>query len=228
MSNQMVPDHFFIGLPAVDQCFDFVSGNDILSTALVGTAVSSGTITHVAGVANGVVRLSGVATTANTGYELQETKATIDLEANAVHSFACRFKVSSDTDPILLAGFAVADTSLIASAPSDGIYLSKATAVDDVYIVVRTGSSTIYNRLVDADLDTSYHVWGIQVECHATPSNALITVYKDGKIVDQFEAVGIPDTALMAMSLAMQAGNTTGTQTLDLDYIRRRSWRVNN
>lgn len=210
----------------VEKFWDYISAAELADWTV--TAVSAGTIAgRVASpCANGVARLSGAATTDDSGYQRQ-TYPIVDLEANQYAVCAQRASLgNSATLGDYLMGFCIIDTSLIASAPTDGIYLMKATAGTAMVLHVCRDSSDV-TFTVDAAVDTAFHTWAIEVEARGGQSGQ-ITVYKDGKIIHQAIYANIPDDEVMAYSSAWQSGSAAGTQYVDVDWDRVRIKRVDN
>lgn len=205
------------GDPAIIQGWDFANAEDI--TEFTATAIASGTAAYVAE-AGGILRLSGVATTDNTGYQIQVENPPVRAVANGYATEVARVRIST-LDVEWLHGLAGLDTSLIASAPDDGIYLHKVEDVATVNLIVRSGGVERYNKSLG--LVAVANVWqtfGVQARFEKDPTKARLQVFLNGNpLFDDPPLVdGIPSNALTP-SFAMQSGSATGTQTADVDYL---------
>lgn len=212
---------FWKGMPPVDQSWEFATAEDV--TEFTATAITSGTNTFTAA-DGGTTILSGVATTDNTGYQIQHEGSPLDLAANNVASCRSRAKIST-LDVEWIMGWAILDASLMASAPTDGIYLHKAEDTGVVTLRVIRDSSSVTKTIGVAAVASSYEVWGLQVRAGSTPRTCWIQVYRNGIVAHEAEYTAVPDDEILALSLAMQSGSATGTQTMTLDYLQHVSTR---
>jgi len=207
---------------------DFTRPDDFVTAGgVTGTAISSGTLAAQA--TNGAwARLSSVANTASTGYQIQ-TAASFVVTQGKPLMFKIRQQVgeatSTDgaTDSLWFVGLAVIDTSLVASAPTDGFWFGKADTTSAITINARAASGTATSTTLPSTYveDKAVHTYGINVT-PVTSTTCDVQFFIDGVRVGAHLGVTSPlSTIVLAASAAFNSGaaGTTGTKRLDIDYI---------
>ncbi len=199
---------------------DFILSTD--STALTITAIASGT--GAAGtLKNGNLRFSGAATTDNSGASAQLTLAkwTPSLASGSYGAIEGGV-ILNDVIAEMAFGLAVVDTSIIASAPTDGFYIQKAATATGVYsLVVRGGSATLLNKTLPIPLgDLVLRRFGVEVIYDDFDiTKATVNAYYNGSQVWSQVVTGLPSTApTLVPTCELHSGSAVGTQTADLDY----------
>jgi hypothetical protein len=226
MMGLLEANQFFqeTGCQVVDLGFDFLVADDI--AAWTKTDITGGTCAAKVGVVNGQIEFSGAATTDNTGAQLQNPYSPIKLEANGWCSMRFRFYKSQLASEFLF-GLCILDTSLVASAPTDGVYLHIAEDTGIVSLKVIRDSTAVTKVLGVTAGFAEWENWGINIRCGADPLNAQIDVWKDGVKVWSSEAEDytfedFPYDQVLTPSMAFQSGSDVGTQTRLVDYAQFR------
>lgn len=217
----LLPNYEFFesaNLPVVGGT-DFTASSD--ATPLTITAINSGS-GAIGSAKNGNLRLTGAATTDNSGANVQATLAKFVPAAGANARFEAYVQLST-TAVEFLTGLVVVDTSIMASAPADGIYLYKAEGATGAWsILVRSGSSTIATIPLTVAATTNLQKVGIELKYDDfTLQTVSITAWVDGAQVAQQTVTGLSSTApTLVPSAEMMSGSATGTQTFDIDLWR--------
>jgi hypothetical protein len=205
---------------------DFVSASEL--SMLTGTAIASGTCA-IASAKNGQVTISGAATTDNSGYQVQAVSDIFVPSRGTEASMKSDFQFGSNVMQVLM-GFAVVDASLVASAPSDGVYIQKASGAAGAYsLVVRSGGATIYTEaLTGIGTDLLMHEWGIAIsfdEMDVTKFKCVI--FRDRTQIYEKTITGFNSTPpSLVPSLCILSGSATGTQAANVDLIAVRHSRT--
>lgn len=199
---------------------DFILSTD--ATALTITAINSGT--GAAGtLKNGNIRFSGAATTDNSGANVQLVLAkwTPSL-AEGSYGVIEGGVILNDVIAEMAFGLAVVDTSIIASAPSDGFYIQKAATATGAYsLVVRGGSATLLNKTLPIpNGDLVLRRFGVEVVYDDFDiTKATVTAYYNGNQVWSQVVTGLPSSApTLVPTCELHSGSAVGTQTADLDF----------
>lgn len=193
---------------------DFTEGG---TAPFTGTAIASGTVADVSAF-GGAIRLSGAATTDNSGYQIQSKTQCFQSKAKSYLIFETAIQ-SSAAAVGWQAGFGVTDTTFYAGV-ADGIYLEKTEGSAEVRLRVFDGSASTVNELVGSfDSTTGFVGYKIEVDISDTAtSKAKITVSVNGDVKLRTGWVTIP-TEAMAATIAAQSSSATGTQYIDVDAI---------
>ena len=215
--------------------YDFIDKADL--AAFTQTAVNSGTVAQVS-TNNGVVRLSGAATTNNSGMLLiapavhwntaPNTNSTTGVTDKAQFELIGSFKRSS-TNPGLIFGLTNVGSDLLGTPPTDGIWLSVAQGATRLKLNYARGSSTVTIDL-GFDFDSSSHTLGLQCQADVLDGAGHIQVFVDGSTVynsdNQVSApitTGLPAQATnLALAIQAESSSNVGTQYIDCDFIRAR------
>jgi hypothetical protein len=187
-------------------------------TNLPVNLISSGTVTALAGNGGGLT-ISGNATTDNSGAQVQYGTASITPVDNGVLQYTVRIQASS-LGAEWLTGLTSVDTSLVASAPTDGIYLHKLEDVGTVNIVVVRDGTAVTQSAGSLALASTWQTFTFQVRSESSSRNATVVVYLDGIRKFSYRFTNIPDDAYLTEGVAAQSGSDVGTQTVSVDYIR--------
>jgi hypothetical protein len=211
--------------------FDFIDKGDLAS--FTGTAIAAGTVAQVAGAggANGVIRLSGAATTANSGYQLQTPANHYAFNYLKGANFITSIKLSDSTllDGFLF-GLVPTGTDIIGTVPTDGVWLQKPINSTGLNLCYGSGS-TITTYALPFVFDNNSHTFSVQVNPDIVAGNGQIVVLVDGQTIydthiafNSFSAALNlpPSTTYLALSIAQRTGSAVGTQYFDVDFIRAR------
>ena len=117
--------------------FDF---NDITAWTVTTVEAGAGSATEVFGGPGGVLTLKNAADAADSD-EIQKELHTVNLTAAKNLYFQTRIKLDAAATTQMVAGLVVIDTSVLASAPTDGIYFSTATTDADLLATTRASST---------------------------------------------------------------------------------------
>lgn len=214
---------FFIAEAVIGLSHDFLEAADLSTYTKTQIAAGDASIQVSA---NGILRCTGAATTDNSGVQLQLASAPIKLRKGSVVCFGIRQSLSS-TLVEWHAGLSVIDASLIASAPSDGVYLYSPENSTEVRLIVRHGSISYTHSLGNIDAADGMHRWGFEIRCDNVDGKiASILVYRDGDLKHIADGISsdifldMPNDVNLTPSFAMQSGSAVGTQYVDVDYMK--------
>ena len=204
----------------VGKYYDFTTDEEL--NDFVGTAITSGTAavtdsnSAIAGT-NGVLLLSGAATTDDSGYNLTGDSEWIRIANSKSYWFQTRVTLSDATESDLLAGVAITDTSLIASAPSDGIYFLKSDEATTLAIVVRAASATVASVNIGTMTTSATDLaWRLIVDSAGVGN---LTAWQDGTQLTSTRVTTLPTAEAMTLALAFQSGTATGTISCGVDSV---------
>lgn len=203
---------------------DFHSDEEITEFASAG-AIASGT-SAIIDKTYGILRLSGAATTDNSGYEYQYDGETIALVANKITLFTTSIKLNETTSANVAAesdfitGICITDTDLL-GAFTDGIYFQKNDG--DAYLDCHVKRDSVDSAsLAVATLVAGVtYVLEIKVVMSATAGTGTAYFYVNGAEVAKITSVTMPydGEEYLTSSLTFQTGDNTGTKWADYDYI---------
>jgi hypothetical protein len=168
---------------------------------------------------------------ANSGGEWQVDGANIivSASANKIIRFQTCIQISAVANSIYLGGLFVLDTSLVASAPTDGFYFSKSDTATTLDFIVRGASATTYSR---TGLYTLANATDAVLSIQVTPGGsngsasrieAWVGPNTPGtiptKVVDEAGATVAPlSTIIMTTGHAFQTGASATAGNLQVDY----------
>jgi len=207
---------------------DFIQSTDV--TPLTVTAIASGT-GAIGTLKNGNLRFSGAATTDDSGASVQMTAdrwtpSLVEGGYGAIEGGVILNNVIVE----MAFGFAVVDTSIIASAPTDGFYIQKTAGAAGVYnLVVRGGSATLLSKALPIpSADLLLRRFGVEVIYDDFDiTRATVNAYYNGNQVWSQVVTGLPSTApTLVPTCEMTSGSAVGTQTADLDFWSARHARA--
>lgn len=200
--------------------FDFMAPAEISSFTV--TAIASGTAAQISTndlSANGICRFSSVDATDNKGAQIQLNLEPFQLRTGKDLTFTFTGSISDATQTDLFAGMIITDTSIEASAPSDGIYFKKVDGSSTVTLIVRSGSATIAEWTVATLVASTVTTLAFTVsEVNTSAGTARVTAWRNGVQVFSDSVIGIPSTEALALSCAFQSGEAA-IKTYDLDTI---------
>jgi len=206
----------------------FLSPVDIIAAGtFTGTAISSGTAVLSSAV-GGVARLSGAATTDNSGYQLQ-SHPSFTLALGKKIEFRAKFNPSEATEQDLLIGFATIDTNVHSTLPTNIAALYKADDATALRLyIVAAGVVALDATLATLAAATDYEV-AVQFEMDATTAAKGIArvALKVGTAapVEQMFSFTAGPTGVMALTAAQLSGTASGTVYTDFDYLAARQQR---
>ncbi|NDG19488.1 MAG: hypothetical protein EB117_14615 [Betaproteobacteria bacterium] len=202
---------------------DFLTDEDL--TEFVFSAIASGTWSVLDTVQHGVARITALATTDDCGGEAQLDAGNFALATGKTTRFITRLRLSETTstnvavESDFLAGLATVDTSLIASAPTDGIYFQKNDGAATVNCVIRAGGAQVGLSSGAFTLVAGTYYWlAIEIAMDSVANKGTVTFYVNGASVATLTNSSLP-SGIMTPSVAFQTGDNTGTKFLDLDSI---------
>ncbi len=202
--------------------FDFMTDEDL--NAFTYTQITSGTaavIDTVDTAANGVLQFSSVGATEDKGAQIAQDAAPFQLRTGKDLCFGCRINTSDADQCDWVVGLSkIDDTSLIASAPTDGIYFEILDGTAAVNLRCRAGSALLQldsGIAVPTDATFIRLHWRLS-QVNATTHAGYLEAWVNGTLALAGAIAGLPDTIPMGMVAAFQSGAAALT-TGDLDYI---------
>ncbi len=202
----------------VEATFDFVHDEDL--AAFTVTQIASGTAavidTNATG-RNGIVLFSSVDATEDKGAQIQQDALAFEMQDNRDLMFAARFAVSEAVQSDVIVGLAVADTSLIASAPTDGIYFQSIDGSNALRLVVRQGSTLQADAPVTDLVNDQFFTVAFRVR-NVNGAQGTVDAWVNGTLVTTFAISALPNTPNLASSFAFMSG-AAAIQTASLDAI---------
>lgn len=210
----------FPGIPSYSGCcFDFLTDEDL--NAFVYTQIASGTAavidTNGTG-QNGILQFSSVDTTDNKGAQIQLDAEPFNINDGIDLFFVSRFALSDNTESDAILGLAITDTSLVASAPSDGIFFMKTDGGATVSLLTYAASALTNTISINASMvNDTYLTAGFKIT-DVVSGGANLFIYINGTLVTSTAITGLPQTEALSLSAAFQSGTNTA-QTMNLDFI---------
>lgn len=192
-----------------DDFFEFrLAGTDI---GWIRTATGAGS--SVISDAAGGVLLNTNAAADNDMIQLQWNSENFKLAANKPIWFEARVKVSDKTQSDLLVGLAITDTSLIVSAPSDGVYFLKNDGDANINCVTMlnttaTSTDSALDMVDDTFVRLGFFCDGV----------SAVYFYVDGVLVAT-HTTNIVDDEELTVSFAIQNGEGVA-KNASIDYIK--------
>ena len=183
-------------------------------------ALASGTQAVRDDTQHGVVRISGAATTNNSGGEMYRDASNVALALGKRTKTIFRIKASDATNSKIKLGVGTAGGGFMATDPANGFWFYKANgaALFDCYvqassapILVAAGAFTL--------VDATYCDLAIELAMDAATANrGTVTFSKDGSSSSSAVATlsGLP-TAILACFFGFMSGNASGTKYMDVD-----------
>lgn len=210
--------------------YDFDNENDV--DAFTGTALASGTGAVTLDKKFGWYRMSGNATSDNSGYQLQGDMETISLNAGKQVLFESKFIVSDATQSEVFAGIAITDTTVLDAGgllvaadvtASDAIGLYKPDGETNIYGVVNRDSVMLATGALGVAADATDVRVGFRVIMDPnTAGKGKVLFYVNGQLGGSLDSTTMPyDTEeILTPTIAFNTGDALGTKTCDWDYVR--------
>jgi len=197
--------------------------------SFTGTALSSGTAAVTRDERFGVLRLSGAATTDNSGYQIQADQEAFSLKAGDIAKVVWRCVCSDGTQDEVFAGVSITDTTILDGTgtlaagltPTDCVGLYKPDGATNWYVVLRRDSVQISSGPIAVD-PTAYVDLAIQIEMDAvTAGKAKIMAWVNGTFVGSLDTTTFPydSEEILTPSFAFVTGDASGTKTCDVDLV---------
>lgn len=186
----------------------------------VGSAIASGTATVSNAIPGGALRISGAATTDNSGRQVQRATETFALVAGKRSGFEVNFRVSDADQVDLKCGVAVTDSTILASDPSDGIWFYLADGSSTAFGSIKRDSAEKGLVQLGAISDDTWHTVRCEITMDASTAGLASSVewFVDGTNVASLRDVAqmpYDGEEILAEFMAMQSGDATGTKTAD-------------
>lgn len=190
-----------------DDYHKYAAGDWTITTTEAGGGDASETITDAA---HGVLLITNDAGAADLD-QLQMVGECFLPAAGKTGWFECRFYIGDVSSSNVIVGLAVTDTSLVASAPANGMYFH-CPATSDIDFISRASSTSSAADGIIAITDNGYVKVGFKV--NGTSSvDYWVNDVKRGTITSN-----IPATE-MRLSYAISNG-AAAAETLGVDYVR--------
>lgn len=199
-------------------------------TEFVATAIAGGSSAVVDTTASshfGRCLLSGAATTADSGAQLQYDSESMALVAGEYTFFWGDAKLSEATDSAWAAGLCVTDASILHATTgvitiTDGVMFRKAddVATIDAVIVRDSVEVSLQSAIYTIQSGVKFEM-EIIVAMDQTAGVGTAYFYINGALVASLDCGIMPYSAeeSLTMSHAFQSGSNVGTMTDELDYI---------
>lgn len=204
--------------PFAEKTWDFMSGGELASD-FTDSAVNSGSAAAAHG-DNGVVVITGAATTDASGASIQTKKTSIYLAQGKCVAGLARVKFSHALLAKFLFGVTAVDTTVLASRPSDGCYLIK-TAVDAYTFKAgnSVGSSESLSSAYGLLADDTYTYLGFLISQTGADSGEL-SIFQDGELLVKLPITSLPtESTGLVLTFAFMSGSAAGTQTCTIDLL---------
>ena len=200
------------------------------SSPWVGTALSSGTFAMSTDAKGGVCVLSGAGTTDNSGAQIQQDMEVWSLEAGKEVWFTARLKASDATQSEVFVGLAITDTTLLDATGtlaagmthSDSVGFYKPDGETNWYGVVRRDSVQANTGAIGTSADDTYILLEARVVMDPTTAGkGRVTYFVNGAEVGRIDSTTLPydSEEFLALSVAMNSGDNSGTKTVTVDFI---------
>lgn len=204
--------------PIAEKTWDFMSGGELASD-FTATAINSGTAAADHG-DNGVVVISGAATTDASGGNIQTKKKSIYLAKGKCVAGLARVKFSHALLAKFLFGVTVVDTSALASRPSDGCYIIKTAT--DAYTFKggnSVGSSETLTSAYGAIADDTYTYIGFLISQTGDDKGEL-AIFQDNELLAKLDITSLPtESTGLVLTFEFMSGSSAGTQTCTIDLL---------
>ena len=208
-----------------------------ISGPYVATSIASGTFAKTTDEAYGVAVLSGVATTDDTGYQLQRDMEIFTLLIGKNTDCFARLKLSEATQSSLFMGLAISDTTIQHATTdtvaggltiSDGVGWYKPDGEATAYGVIMRDSVIANTGAIVTLVDATYVTLAVRVTMDPTTlGKGTAYFYADGAIVGALNSLTMPYSAeeVLTPSVSFKSGSATGTMTCTVDFLGARQER---
>ncbi len=229
MSNLGNPFENFPRMPSRSgMCFDFVSDEELV--AFVNTAVTTGTAAVRDDIQHGALRISGAATTDDSGASLQVDAESLALKADKITRYLARVRLGEttstnvDVQSEFIAGLCVHDTTgtpPLGAGMTDGIYFRKSDGAATIDCVVERDSvESVLAAVATLAKDVWYDL-AIEVIMSSTAGTGEAIFKINGTEVGRIKSTTMPYEAeeILSPSVEFISGDATGTKFLDVDFL---------
>jgi hypothetical protein len=211
--------------------YDFDNENDI--DGFTTTALNSGTGAVTVDRKFGVYRMSGAATTDNSGFQMQMDMECFSLVAGKKTRAEFKVQTSDATQSEVLCGLCITDTTLIDAGGTfavadltftDGIGFYKpdgelnlyAFIIRDSIMIGATGPIGVMANDTDVRLGLE-----VRMDPNVTAKGKAL-FYVNGQLAGSLDSTNMPYDAeeILTPSAAFNTGDASGTKTCDWDYVR--------
>lgn len=202
---------------------DFHSDEEL--TEFVATAKSSGT-NVIIDYTYGKARLSGAATTDNSGSELQYDGESIALKTSKITIFTTSLIINETTstnaatESDIYAGICITDTDLIGGF-TDGVFFRKDDGDTYLDCVIRRDSvDSVATAVTTLATGVDYNL-EIVIIMSSTAGTGTAYFYVNGAEVAKLTSTTMPyeTEEYLTSSITFQTGDNTGTKYCDFDYV---------
>lgn len=221
----------FANFPAPNDWFgffhDFLTDEDL--TEGVFTAISSGTNSVLDTLSGGYGRISGAATTDDSGGEWEQDAAVFTIESGKKIQFMWKGRMSDVTQSDFRAGIFKIDTSIIAGI-TDGIFFRSDDGDALLDISIWQGSAEVASFVGVATLvDATEFALAIEI-IPSAEAVSVVNFYSINLTTKVSTLLGsmpctLASSVLLTAAYAFQSGDASGTKTCDADYIGARKQR---
>lgn len=197
--------------------FDFLTDEDL--AAFTYTQIASGTAAVLDAndvSANGILRFGSVDATENKGAQIQLDAESFQLVAGKDLRFLARFAIGDADQGDCLHGFAITNATLIASAPTDGIYFRLTDGSPVISLIARAGNATVLSVPIATLTDAAFVTLAFEILGIGAGGAGTLVAYVNGTEVSRSAVTGLPTTEALALSHAFESG-AAAIQTMDLD-----------
>lgn len=223
-------DQFPRGPKAYEFFEDFFTDESLSTTAassgLLATVINTGTVAMLDSVHGGVARVSGAASTDNSGANIQGDTEFVALRSNTETKFLARIRFGNSgstgdtvTQSDFYAGLILQDTD-ITGGVSDGIYFKKADGAATIECVLERDSVEVTSGAIKTLAESTWYELSICVEM-AAGGAGTVKFFIDGNLVSTQTSLTLPydSEEYLTPSMEFMSGDTSGTRYVDVDYI---------
>lgn len=181
------------------------------------TARTSGTGDVISTVAGGVLRISGAATTEDSGASVQRNEANWNVAAGQELRFLAKFTTNEATQSDIFAGFYATNTNPVAGI-ANGVFFRKPDGSTRLSVVHAKGSTeTVLDTGIDIAANTDY-VLGLSVVnlgSDGTNTTGLVVAVVNDRVFTLPVADLLANTVILRDSFHAESGSASGTFTCD-------------
>lgn len=193
--------------------FDEFQDWKLAGTDIGWARTATGAGTSVIGDAAGGVLVNTCSTSDNDMIQAQWNSEGFALATGKPCWFEARLKINETIQSDMFVGLIVTDTSIVVSAPSDGVWFRKDDGDTNFDFVTSASSTATATTAVGTAVDDTYVKLGFFYD-----GAGSVFGYINGVLVATHTA-NIPTTEL-APSFAIQQGEGTNAKILSIDYIK--------
>jgi hypothetical protein len=205
--------------PRLAFALEFIAAVELSYLTSTSVAGGSGALVSLQG---GALRITGAATTNNSGNQYQVPNPYIK-QAAGQHTEIAASTRPNHASALWSFGYSVPTAAIITTPPTDGIWLSRAND-GTVNLTAMRGSVAVTKSLgiIASDI-VNFHTWQLQIRTKSNAQQGSVKVYLDGAFVFDDAAINdflnLPFDQIHAPFIAAQSGTALGTQTVDFDWF---------